>query len=436
MRVVLKIFLGNIRKLFQKIADHKFGLLVVLILIPLTTSLIFHFVDRLPSGPQVKKIGTAFENSTLTVDNYTNIDLLGRQKLKLGVVDNFSECVSLGQLFNQSAIPFGYHNTDSSWSLSPCIALKNAARSGIQPGGSLYQSPYFRFWHGGAFLSKLSLYLLSYLALKIFLVFLIIGMLLLITLRFGIRNRISGGLFFIYFFMLSDLFLEGFSPVHAWSTAVGILPLTLMSISKKPGWYSKFLPIFFFGFEYGVFSQLFMPILFAILYTISAIFFSNERKLTTFNFIKIPFFWISGFIYAVVFRALQSLTKISMNQVNAEFTNASANKFIESVTELCRVIYMHTYVSTTAYPLRFFGVMFLFIISGYLLQNCDFGFVLNFQMIFPALLLILWFSVFAHASGHGWSSDITYLVLVYVIFIANFSKHNMDKFINRDRDEF
>jgi hypothetical protein len=377
----------------------------------------------------IERINVAFQTSAMSEENYS---VLSIGPVKFAAVDNFSDCVEIGTLVDDKQnIAFSRFFDEGG---SPCKSLREVVSSPDQLRGEKIRElavDYPRFWHGSATLIKPLLIFFDIELIKILVTALLLVSFFLIVLIANRRGIFYSFFIFVFLVLLSDFPFQGMSLTHGISTLAALVSaLVIFAVRNQRPWMLVSATVGS-GVAYAFFAQLFTPLLFMLIALMLLVFFrdskvshSTTRSTTT----RIALFWVLGYFLMMSLRFAQVAISSGLTTATSELSSATASKFTFNIVNLFGAVYGHVFIQSDYYDLRILGMIILGLGFG-LVMSKPFSLQLLSRSLLdhavPLTLVMGWYLVMLGHNGHGFVSNLTFGVAIYVLFIFRSSQEGI-----------
>lgn len=342
-------------------------------------------------------------------------ETLSLGKIPLYDIDSFSECVSIGQIFNVSDIPYGFRPTLSQ---SGVLGVCEDLRLALIEGGDQVQ--YARFFHGASAIIHVGLQALNLSQLRVLVSTLLIGLLLLILYEVGRHFRPAAVFLSLYFFLISEFVYQGFSLTHGLSTLLGLTGLYSALIGYKHLSDKYFLALCSSaGAVYALVAQLYTPLVFPILFSIALIgapraaFASGLSRNSLLWRASVS--WVIGYGVAMIARFIWVGQALGWDVAVSEWTEAATSRVTSGFFQIIELFAYQVIGQTLSWPLRSIGFLALIFLIGLYIGKTEFGIydaIRAWRLVIPSALGIVWFSVLGGHGLHPWVSNLVNAIVL------------------------
>jgi hypothetical protein len=387
----------------------------------LALSSLLYGAAQLDSEKPRLAIKEAFADGTLTYDIYRLLEAV--PGFIVTESDNAGSCYMYGHMLAPSESFFGLGARSAVTEIANCEALDVVVQEADSP--AIYIS-YYRYWQGAAAVSKAALSVLSVDAYQWLLTLLLVALAALMSLIAWRRSAVLGLGFVVTFSMTTDFLWQGFSPLHAVATLVGLTGALIVYASFARSWSTRWGWVVVAGISYAMFAHTLVPMALLLL-TYMVAFLAQDRTNREigslrgfFEVVAIAVLWIAGYVGASLARWVWVITLgPGLDTLRGEFgyssdkftTTAIADPFLQLVGLLSK-----TWLE--------FGVMQVGLVAMGLLLGISIGKLSwNRSLIRPMLVLmsplvfpLAWFAVWAFHINHTYVHAVPSVMVLTVLF--------------------
>jgi hypothetical protein len=373
------------------------------------------------------KVLEAFDTRITGYEVFPRITI--NNKLYLTTLDYWSECVTIGQAFSKGSTPFVNRPAGELSLQNICDDVKSSMKSDLTSDSQKYYS-YPQYIHGDAAVVKIILKLTSIKNGKILLSLLLITLMLFIVYEMLKSDRLIGVVYFIYFFLLTDLVFQGFSLAHGIASlwALSIIIVIYKYILKGGKLIYAFSMIG--GSGYAILSMMHNPIQYlGLVIMISFIGFSRygldlkEASTKSFN---IAFFWGLGGVFTMIFHWLIVGIFSDGDSLGKALNSGLTERFSVNPYDSVYIFFGLLKVQIFQFSLSMFGLLLMMFIFGYvskgILKNKEYKYKVYLYLLSPTILVGLWFLTMTGHIGHGWTINLLFTSLLNIVSVMYFLK--------------
>ena len=397
-------------------------------------------ISNLEIGESEKtKVIDAFEQKITGYEVFPRITV--NNKLYLTTLDYWSECITIGQAFSKGDLPFINRPAGKYAYENICDDVKGSM---IDNSGKYYSYP--QYIHGDAAVVKIMLKFTSLKTGKVILLISLIFVMFLIVYALQKNSKLISAIYFIYFFMLTDLVFQGFSLAHGIASfwALTICLVIYWNVLKGGKLFYSYSLIG--GSGYAILSMMHNPIqyigLVGMISFIGLYMHGLDRQAAAKKSFLISIFWgVGGFLtmithWLIVSRFSESETL--GKALNYGFTQRMQINIYDSIYIFFGLLRVHIF----NFSITMFGLLLMMFIFGYAskrnMNNKKINFKTYIYLYFPTLTTIIWFIFMTGHIGHGWTINLLFTSLLNVVSVIYIIKNwpdyqvdNLDSIISR-----
>jgi hypothetical protein len=388
-------------------------------------------VARIPIGEaEQEKVLRAYEERVAGYEVYPRITI--ENKLYLTTLDFWSECITIGQAFGKGSIPFVDRPSGKIIHDNICDDVKGSMSSNLKTLDKYYAYP--QYIHGDAAVVKIILKLAELQTGKIVISLVILILMSSMIITLSRISRFVASIFFVYFFMLTDLIYQGFSLAHGIATSWALLIILgiLFNVSRE----NKFFYALSFigGSGYAIFSMMHNPIQFMGLLTMVSLLGFLRSGLNLESSLKKSFYltlvWaLGGLSTMIVHWIIVGQTSYSDSLKSALSWGLSGRLHL-NIFDSIYIFFGLLRVQIFQFSLTMFGLLVIFFILGYIVgfpkkvNNIRYSYY--FYLLNPTLNVLIWFILMTGHIGHGWTINLIFTSLINIVISIYLLKDAFD----------